>query len=684
MNVKNGRAALLIGAPNGLKGVDRDLEVVEAALTGRSFRCRRCTGSGAKRVGILAALQTLADDAIALEEAVIYYSGHGARVPNRGFERVLRGHYQKVRFFPMILPNDWTCGGVGDFRGILVAELEVYFQKIVAAGARLTIIFDCCHASAVVRSAGEIEGREPPRAHGSWGGVASPQGGGLAEGSGIRTRTLTLDTPCLAGLERHFEDLAKRGIAMTTLAAECNPAVVRLVASDEGQAAFERPVEAVILDGGIADPVVKGETLGVMTAALVRALAELGSQPWHVVGRRVRALAAAHSGQRVSLKGPHRRLPFSGQEDGPRRIAGITAIEDSWTLDVGSMCGVEVGDRFFVWPRKPSKGPTPALVEVVVTRVDASRAWVEPVGASASATLGAHATVSPSGYGRARGRVRLVATTGGGEGCLPEVIPGAGGLATMDDEGIDAAIMAEVIETDGTLEVRRPGGGLLRDRVDFQPDLRPGIADLAITFVREALEDLLVAHSLIHLEPTDSALLRRVDWSIERRSKRGRESFEARGEVEPIELEDGDDLVVDVWIVDQSTNPLFVWILMVGPGGRVSLLSGRAPAGLEITKDAPYTLGLRPDGARVGERMRWPMSGVPRPSQGGDRGGFIVLVVADAPADLTVWGTDPVNAWQTKRDLLEAKGATRSWSEPMPEGRALRWGVERVRLDFDA
>src|SRR5690606_2808378 len=109
-----------------------------------------------------------------------------------------------------------------------------------------------------------------------------------------------------------------------------------------------------------------------------------------------------------------------------------------------------------------------------------------------------------------------------GERLLPEVLPGAGGLAIAGAADPDATIMAEVIETDGTLEIRRPSGGLLRDRADFQPDLRPGIADLAISFVREALEDLAVAHALIHLESAaGAALLQRVDWSIERRSTRG-------------------------------------------------------------------------------------------------------------------------------------------------------------------
>src|SRR5690606_30579706 len=131
------------------------------------------------------------------------------------------------------------------------------------------------------------------------------------------------------------------------------------------------------------------------------------------------------------------------------------------TLDVGAMGGVEVGDRFFVWPKRSAKAPASAIAEVAVVRVDASRAWVEPAFGAVLSTSDprlAHATVSPSGYGRARGRVRLVPTTGDGERLLPEVLPGAGGLAIAGAADPDATIMAEVIETDGTLEIRRPSG----------------------------------------------------------------------------------------------------------------------------------------------------------------------------------------------------------------------------------
>jgi len=675
------KVALLIGAPNGLKGVEADVAVMARALKGRGFDPKGvccCVGAEATRDRILGEVKRLANNASMYSEVVIFYSGHGGRVMNPRFDGVLRGETQRPRFFAFVMPSDVTKGGAGDFRGILVAELESYFQQIVDGGARLTVIFDCCHAAAVVRSVTAGEGTAGAGA-GTGQSVATTPGPGYEA-----VRTLSLDEPYLAGLPAHFERLDRQRIALTSLHGVCSPLIVRLTASGEAEAAFERATEAVKLRFGAADPVAAGAIHGVMTAALVRALAEVGDAvvPWHVVGRRARALAAAASRQQVMLRGPHRRIIFSEKEDGPRRVAGIAVDGAGLTLDVGAMCGVEVGDRFFVWPREVGAA---SIGEVRVVRVDASRAWVERCEEGTCAADDerlANASVSPAGYARPRARVRCEATSEAGRRLLGAVVPEIGGVVEAGSAGCDAAAAVEVIERDGWLEVRRPGGGLLREPADFLPERRPEVAEAAIAFVREAVEAIAIGHALVQLASGGSeALRRRVAWSIERRSVRGREVFDARALARPLEVEIGDHLLVDVRRVDGAAGSLFVWVLMVGPGGRVSLLSSSWPTGAEITDSVPFTLGRRPDEFREGVKIDWPL-GVPRPRQDGDRRGWIVLVLADGPADLTMWETEAVAGWRGRVDRLVGD-SKRARTGEMPEGRAREWAAEAVELEID-
>lgn len=670
--------ALLIGAPNGLLGVEADVEAMARALDGRRFRSVRCVGAEATREGILGAVRRLANNARMYSEVVIFYSGHGGRVANSGFDGVLRGEFQKVRFFPLVMPSDVTKGSAGDFRGILVAELESYFQQIVDGGARLTVIFDCCHAAAVVRSVRAGEGT-------GGAGVGAGEGAATLPGPGYEAvRALSLETPYLAGLAGHFERLGQQRIALTSLHGACSPSIVRLTASGEAEAAFERATEAVKLRFGAGDPLAVGAIHGVMTAALVRALAEVGDAavPWHVVGRRARALAASASRQQVMLRGPHRRIIFSEREDGPRRVAGLGVDGAGLLLDVGAMCGVEVGDRFFVWPREVGAA---AIGEVRAVRVDASRAWVEPCEAGTCAADDervAHASVSPAGYARPRGEVRLGVTSEAGRRLLGAVVPESRVAVQAGSAGSDAAAAVEVSERDGWLEVRRPGGGLLREPADFRPAQTPEVAEAAIAFVREAVEAIAIGHALVQLASGGSeALRRRVAWSIERRSRRGREVFDARALVGPLEVESGDPVLVDVRRVDGAAGSLFVWVLLVGPGGRVSLLSSSWPTGAEITDTVPFTLGLRPDGFREGVRIEWPI-GVPSPRQDGDGRGWIVLVVADGPADLRMWETEAVAGWRGRGDPLVGD-SKRARAGEMPEGRAKAWAAEVVELEVE-
>lgn len=661
------KSALLIGAPNGLKGVRGDLDLMERALAARGFDVARCEGEAATRAGILAQLECLVAAAGRLSEVCFYYSGHGGRVELRRGEGSPEAAVA-ARFVPFLMPTDIKEGVVLDFRGILVAELESYFQEIVDGGARLTVIMDCCHAAAVVR--GDERGDGP-------------------QGASVAVRALSLAAaPCLAGLVGHYVGLAEAP-GSARLGGGCCPTIVRLVASGPAEAAFERPAAAVRLRAGVDDPVRVGEVHGVMTAALARALVEVGEAkaPWFVVGRRVRALAAAGSRQQVLLRGPQRRVVFSGEEEAGRgSFGGLVRRDDAWVADdYGEISGATVGDELLVWPMTAGAG---ALGVVRVVRVDASRAWVEAVGWQLDAQDPRLALASLSRTersGRPPARVRVVSVSGSVAAELARSLATCGSVATVVGTG-DEEVAAELVEGGGLLKIRRPGGGLLREPVEFVPHKAPTIAEEALLWAREALAAVAVGEALKAAVRGRAAAssLGQVGWSITRRGRDGQESVvDPRAGGRTLQVEIGDRLVVDVHKVDGAAGSLWVWLLMVGPGGRVSLLSDSWPRGAELSCAAPLTLGLRPDGARTGWVVTWPEVGVPRPRDGGDGGGALALVVADGPADLTPWLTEVAAGWRPGADPL-AGGGVRARAEPLcagvREARARTWTGEVVEL----
>jgi hypothetical protein len=664
------KSALLIGAPNGLKGVRGDLDLMARALAARGFEVVRCEGEAATRAGILAQLECLVAAAGRLSEVCFYYSGHGGRVEVRrgdGFPEAAVA----ARFVPFLMPTDIKEGGLADFRGILVAELESYFQEIVGGGARLTVIMDCCHAAAVVRGDERGDGRE----------------GAL---SAVRALSLAA-APCLAGLVGHYVGLAEAP-GSARLGGGCCPTIVRLVASGPAEAAFERPAAAVRLRAGVDDPVRVGAVHGVMTAALARVLVEVGEAkaPWFVVGRRVRALAAEGSRQQVLLRGPHRRVVFSGEEEAGRRsLGGLVYRDEAWVVDdYGEISGATVGDELLVWPMKAGGG---ALGVVRVVRVDASRAWVEAVGWQLDAQDPRLVMASLSRTersGRPPTRVRVVSVSGSVAAALARSLATCGSVAAAvgDSDGEEEGVAVELVEGDGWLRIRRPGGGLLREVVDFDPHKTPEIAEKTLLWAREALAAIAVGEALKAAvrAQADEPLLGQVGWSIVRRGRDGQESVvDPRACAGALQVEIGDRLVVDVSKVDGAAGSLWVWLLMVGPGGSVSLLSDSWPRGAEISCAAPLTLGLRPDGVRAGIAVEWPGVGVPRPSDGGDGGGALVLVVSDGPADLTPWLTGVAAGWRPGVDPL-AGGGVRARAEPLcaqvREARARTWTGEVVAL----
>ena len=77
------KRALLIGSQTGgLTGVHGDVEVMADALVALGFEVRRHIEAAATSAAIVDAYRALIADTAADDAAVVYYSGHGGRMPN--------------------------------------------------------------------------------------------------------------------------------------------------------------------------------------------------------------------------------------------------------------------------------------------------------------------------------------------------------------------------------------------------------------------------------------------------------------------------------------------------------------------------------------------------------------------------------------------------------------------------
>ncbi|MBK8261103.1 MAG: caspase family protein [Nannocystis sp.] len=657
------KLALLVSAPNGLKGPPGDVAVMAAALAARRFECVRVEQAAATRAGILGALGSLARRAPRGGQVVFYYSGHGARVELPSPQGAL--------LLPTLLPTDLREGGVGDFRGILTAELEVFFEEIVAAGARLSVIMDCCHAAAVVRGTG----------------LGGPQG--------LAVRTLSPATPCLAGVVSHYQALS-RSAQIRALGAECSPGVLRLVASGPAEPAFERAVSPQRLLGEAEDPVKIGEIHGVMTAALVRALAELAGRTtaWSTLARRVRTLAALGSRQQVMLRGPRRRLVWQEGEAAAGRWGGFSAREGELWVDLGAMCGVESADLLQVWS---TVGGEHALGTVRAVEVSAAWSRVEVVEGAispedprlATATLSLAAAADRGGPPRARA---LVAVESGREALITALQRSLEGLVDVSaagegQSGLEGPVALRIADAPGEqrcIELRRGGGGLLRERVF----VRSGAAqplEAALLWAAESIRALRTEHGFMAMlrGGAGARLLEGVRWTVTPADDSSATAHTAGSG--QLRLAIGQLITLEVEKIDGQAGSLWVWVFWIGGGGAVSLLSSSWPRGAEISCMTPLTIGTRPDGARVGVPLPWPLA-APRPSSGGDGRCWLALVVADGPSDLTRWHSDPIPAWRADADPLASRGGIRGRSEPLPGwfepgSAAQEWAGARIEVE---
>jgi len=286
------RLALLIGSPyGGLLGVATDMGNMSARLDARGFECRSLLGPEATRERILVELERLRDEATPSDAIVVYYAGHGGRAH-------LRDATDDDSSVPhnFLVPIDYanpvdharpsaethgapTCRGIADF------ELTLLLYDISCTTHNVTLIFDCCHSSTMVRGdeqdelfEGEAESRPSER---------------IRKLGGARLYRMPTD------MATRYAEYQRR---IDELHGDSNPHVVRLVATAAGSSAFEAPTG--------------DSSQGYLTRELCAALDDTLHAPvcWDVIIRRIRErifTLRSSTTQRPELEGPRNRLPFS-------------------------------------------------------------------------------------------------------------------------------------------------------------------------------------------------------------------------------------------------------------------------------------------------------------------------------------------------------------------------------------
>jgi Caspase domain len=333
------RRALLIGSEvDGLTGVHADIEIMDETLTALGFTTIPTTGADATADGITDRYRGLIEATTSSDAALVYYSGHGARVPTPG------AHLDPTlpAWLQYIVPTDHDDRSTGRSRYLLAEELSLLQLELTARTRNVTVVLDCCHAARMSRDPALV-----PRALART-GAARPD------------------------LVRRWAEL-RADPRLAAVQTDSNPYSVRLVACSPDETAFELP-----------SPALGGGQYGALTAALVPLLrsADMATTTWWDVLDVVRGVVVDAVGQRPEVEGPGDRLLFGlDRRDRtgvrPVRITGEIAV-----LTDAGLFGLAAGDRFDLVA--PGGSVTDPLGSAVVDRIVDGRAVLRLDGVAAA------------------------------------------------------------------------------------------------------------------------------------------------------------------------------------------------------------------------------------------------------------------------------------------------------------
>lgn len=567
------RRALLIGAPlDGLQGVENDVEAMAQVLGGKGFEIARCVGEEATRAGVLEAYEQLIARTGPGDAVVVYYSGHGGIAYSNGDEVI-----------QFIAPVDYPASSPGDFRGIASAELSALLTRLTERTENATVILDCCHATHM--------SRDP------------------------RQRERALSEPAsYEDLVAHLDQLQREGVlGPESLRAAGNRSAVRIVACATRQSAYEYRGRA-------------GLCIGMLTEALVEALAELGDKriTWAALMDRVRrCVLELEPEQRPEVEGPSRRIVLDATQDdavSALRVDDVGVPPGRARLVYASLFGVRVGDRFAIVPPGAGEDRPDPIGKLEVDQVG-------PSYAEGPLTLRPGRTRVPLGA-----RALLTAAS---MPAFPVSLPA---------DGPHAAELAEAVAESAALRVVGPQERwLARVIVGAQGELTvadrlgplyppcPATRDAVAAVVRD-LRFLAQASTLLlstsTAAPAGSGPARRPDaevkivWGVTRRGVR--HALPHSGATVRV----GDALYINVR--NDGFRELFVSLVDVGVTGCITVLTQEeAPSGVALAPGRRFEFG---------GPLGWPAGLDPRVV----RPETVLALVSAAPHDLSALVQDGV------------------------------------------
>lgn len=318
------RALVIASQTRGLLGVEHDAEQMARYFIERGFVLRHLSTREATRAGILAGYQWLVSESQPGDAAAVYYSGHGVRHRERD-----------GRIWQTIVPADLFSSTVADWRGITAVELSLLQRRLTERTHNVTMIFDCCYAAQMSRTAAALEAR--PR---------------------------SLASPVDLGFDAHLRSLRQRyGAELDALYATDNPYAVRLMASSIDEAAHELEDE-------------RGTVGGVMTRHLLQVLREVADAPvsWAAIAETVQARVTARlPQQRPVLEGPGGRVPFTCELAPRSDEVGVWQDHEGTWLRVGELQGVALRDVYELVELSGHRRDELEVVEVQLLRARVRR-----------------------------------------------------------------------------------------------------------------------------------------------------------------------------------------------------------------------------------------------------------------------------------------------------------------------
>ncbi len=298
------RRALLIGSQTfGLAGCEANVVLMQDVLASRGYSdIQVLTGPAAARDGITSGFEQLIAETNAADAVVIYYSGHGGRVPLPDWQ--VRQAAGQEAFAQFIVPYDMDETTAADFHGILSLELSRFQSRLTQITSNVTTILDCCHSGLMARDALLV-----PKA-------------------------LSRYFPYEGALDK----LAELEAVSSPVTGDGNPHAVRVVACGPGQSAFE--------GASIRRP---GARHGLLTDALASLLtATDGSYvSWRTLADRLRAVITTVTvTQRPEVEGPSNRVPFTEEEDNNPGAVPVTVTGGQAWVEGAELLGVTAGDQY--------------------------------------------------------------------------------------------------------------------------------------------------------------------------------------------------------------------------------------------------------------------------------------------------------------------------------------------------